>query len=85
MNEAGAHGLFYGGGSGQVGSRAVAVLATIRLRVRPAVRAGLVGCGSVGSRVGAEAESNGIDEAGHAETADDFAPLTSRATGRTNP
>jgi Amt family ammonium transporter len=81
VNEAGANGLLYGGGAGQLGKQAVAVLAaaawafTISFALAWLVRA------TVGFRVDPEVEAGGIDEAEHAETAYEFSPLSTTSLG----
>ncbi len=83
VNSAGADGLFYGGGGSQLGKQALAVLVaggyafTVSLGLAWLVRA------TLGFRIDADAEAEGIDEAEHAESAYDFSPLstTSRSVG----
>ncbi|MGH8921179.1 MAG: ammonium transporter, partial [Actinomycetes bacterium] len=85
VNSAGADGLFYGGGFAQLGKQAVAVLATAVFAFAvSALLAWLVKI-TIGFRVSADVEAQGIDEAEHAETAYDYAPLLSSARSSTRP
>jgi len=82
VNPAGADGLLYGGGLGQLGRQAVAVLATAAFAFTVTYVLAWLISRTIGFRVDPEVESEGIDEAEHAETAYDFTPLTS-SIGRT--
>ena len=82
VNPAGADGLLYGGGLGQLGRQLVAVLATAAFAFTVTFVLAWLISRTVGFRVDPEVESEGIDEAEHAETAYDFTPLTS-SIGRT--
>ncbi len=82
VNPAGADGLLYGGGLGQLGRQAVAVLATVAFAFTVTYVLAWLISRTIGFRVDPEVESEGIDEAEHAETAYDFTPLTS-SIGRT--
>ena len=69
------NGLFYGGGLGQLGLQAVAVLATIAYcAVVTAIIVYIVKL-TVGLRIDEEDEQTGIDEAEHAETGYEFSGL----------
>jgi Amt family ammonium transporter len=73
----GVKGLFYGGGPQQLGRQAVAVVA---VGVYSFVLAWVIGKiidKTIGLRITAEAEVDGIDNAEHAESAYDFGPSTS--------
>jgi Amt family ammonium transporter len=75
VNSRGADGLFYGGGFGQLGRQALAVLVTIGYSgLMTLVIAGVVHK-TIGLRVSSEAEWDGIDEAEHAESAYDSGVL----------
>ncbi|MGQ0576108.1 MAG: ammonium transporter [Pseudonocardia sp.] len=77
VNPAGADGVFYGGGFGQLGRQAVAVAATAAWAFAvTALLAWLVKI-TVGFRVTPEVEAAGIDEAEHAETGYEFSALAS--------
>jgi ammonium transporter len=69
VNSNGANGLFYGGGLGQLGRQALAVLATIAYSGGLTLVIALVIHKTIGLRVTSEAEWDGIDEAEHAESA----------------
>jgi Amt family ammonium transporter len=69
----GADGLFYGGGLIQLGRQAVAAGAVMAYSFVLALAIGLLIKYTIGFRVDAEAESTGIDEAEHKETAYEFA------------
>jgi Amt family ammonium transporter len=80
VNEAGADGLFYGGGLLQLGKQAVAVVAAAAFAFVATLLIAWLVKRLVGFRVGAEVEAGGIDEAEHAETAYEFSPLTSSSS-----
>ncbi|QJY51117.1 ammonium transporter [Pseudonocardia broussonetiae] len=80
VNEAGADGLLYGGGPAQLGKQVVAVLATAAFAFGVSFLLAWLVRATIGFRVDAEVEAEGIDEAEHAETAYDYTPLTT--TGR---
>ena len=82
VNPAGADGLLYGGGLGQLGRQLVAVIATAAFAFTVTYVLAWLISRTIGFRVDPEVESEGIDEAEHAETAYDFTPLTS-SMGRT--
>ncbi|MDT5036081.1 MAG: ammonium transporter, Amt family, partial [Micromonosporaceae bacterium] len=70
-------GLFYGGGPQQLGKQAVAVVAVGVFSFVMAYLIGFVIEKTIGFRITAEAEVDGIDNAEHAESAYDFGPSTS--------
>ncbi|HEU5474626.1 MAG TPA: ammonium transporter [Actinophytocola sp.] len=72
VNALGADGLFYGGGLGQLGKQAVAAGAVLGYSFVLTLIIGLLIKFTVGFRVDAEAETTGIDEAEHKETAYDI-------------
>jgi Amt family ammonium transporter len=73
----GVKGLFYGGGPQQLGRQAVAVVAVGGFSFILAYLIGFAIEKTVGFRITAEAEVEGIDNAEHAESAYDFGPSTS--------
>jgi Amt family ammonium transporter len=75
VNAQGADGLFYGGGFGQLGRQAVAVLATIAYSGVLTFVIAWVIHKTIGLRVTGEAERDGIDEAEHAESAYEMGAL----------
>ncbi|GLZ49599.1 ammonium transporter [Actinomycetospora sp. NBRC 106375] len=78
---AGAGGVFYGGGWGQLGVQAVAALAVIVYSgVLTAVIALIVKV-TMGLRIEEEAETVGIDEAEHAESGYDYSGMASGRVG----
>ena len=77
VNPAGADGLLYGGGLAQLGRQVVAVLVTAAFAFTVTFALAWLIKRTIGFRVAREVESDGIDEAEHAETAYDFTPLTS--------
>ena len=80
VNDAGADGLFYGGGFGQLGKQALAVVVALAWAfVLSALLAWIIKR-TIGFRASAEVESDGIDEAEHSESAYEFS--TVRAAGR---
>ena len=81
VNEAGADGLFYGGGFAQLGKQTVAVLAAATFAFTVSFLLAWLVRATVGFRATAEVEAEGIDEFEHSETAYDFTPLTSTARG----
>jgi Amt family ammonium transporter len=85
VNSAGANGLFYGGGGGQIGRQAVGVLVAAGYAF--AVTFGLAWLvrATIGFRVAPEVEAEGIDEAEHAESAYEFSPLTTTGRGTVLP
>jgi Amt family ammonium transporter len=73
----GVKGLFYGGGPQQLGKQAVAVVAVGVFSFVLAYIIGLAIEKTIGFRITAEAELDGIDNAEHAESAYDYGPSTS--------
>ena len=84
VNAAGANGLFYGGGLDQLWRQAVAVLATVGFSAGLTFGIAWVIQKTIGLRVSAEAEWDGIDEAEHAETAYEFGALAGRHIATTS-
>ncbi|TCK25467.1 ammonium transporter [Pseudonocardia endophytica] len=81
VNDAGADGLLYGGGLGQLGKQALAVVVSLAWAfVLSALLAWIVKR-TVGFRASAEVEFEGIDEAEHSESAYEFSTAV-RAAGR---
>ena len=78
VNAHGANGLFYGGGLDQLWRQAVAALATIAYSAILTFVIAWIIHKTVGLRVSAEAEWDGIDEAEHAESAYESGALTGR-------
>ncbi|MEJ3658788.1 ammonium transporter [Actinomycetes bacterium KLBMP 9759] len=79
VNGAGADGLLYGGGLGQLGKQVVAVLATAAFAFAVSYALAWLVRVTVGFRVDPEVEAGGIDEAEHAETAYEYSPLSTGA------
>jgi Amt family ammonium transporter len=75
VNSLSADGLFYGGGFTQLGKQALAALVVMLYSFVVAYVLALIIKKTIGFRVGAEAELEGIDENEHAETAYDFSTL----------
>ncbi|WP_199439115.1 ammonium transporter [Umezawaea beigongshangensis] len=69
---AGVDGLFYGGGVDQLWRQAVGAVAVLAYSFVLSFAIGFAIKKTIGFRLGAEAESVGIDESEHAETAYDF-------------
>jgi Amt family ammonium transporter len=83
VNSAGADGLFYGGGLGQLGKQAVAVVAVGAFSFVVTFIIAFVIKKTIGFRTSEEAEITGIDEGEHAETAYEFGSFGgSRGTGK---
>jgi Amt family ammonium transporter len=80
VNSAGANGLFYGGGGGQLGRQAIGVLVAAGYAFVVTFGLAWLVRATMGFRVAPEVEAEGIDEAEHAESAYEFSPLTT--TGR---
>jgi Amt family ammonium transporter len=75
-NPAGADGLFYGGGLGQLGKQTLAIIAAaVYAFILSLLLAWLVKT-AIGFRAAPEVEAAGIDETEHAETAYEFSTLT---------
>jgi len=70
-------GLFYGGGFDQLWRQAVGAFSVLAYSAIVTAILALIVKYTIGLRLGAEEESNGIDEAEHAETAYDFASIGS--------
>jgi Amt family ammonium transporter len=83
-NPAGADGLLYGGGFGQLGRQAVAVVAVLGWSfVVTGVIAWVINR-TIGLRVDREVEAEGVDEGEHAESGYDFSTVVvGHATQRT--
>jgi Amt family ammonium transporter len=77
VNALSADGLFYGGGFTQLGKQAIAALAVMVYSFVVAYLLGLLIKKTIGFRVSAEAEAEGVDENEHAESAYDFSTLRS--------
>jgi ammonium transporter, Amt family len=75
VNDAGADGLFYGGGLSQLGKQAIAAGAVLGYSFLGALILGLIIKFTVGWRISREAEVTGIDESEHAETAYELSGL----------
>jgi Amt family ammonium transporter len=80
VNSAGGNGLFHGGGWNQMWRQAVAAGAVLGYSFVGAFVIGWIINKTVGFRVTAEAETVGIDESEHAETAYEFAGPTGTRT-----
>ena len=80
VNAHGADGLFYGGGFGQLGRQALAVVVTIGFSATLTFGIAWAIQKTIGLRVTPEAEWDGIDEAEHAESAYEFGALGGRHT-----
>jgi ammonium transporter, Amt family len=83
VNEAGADGLFYGGGLTQLGKQAVGAGAVLAYSLVATFIIGFLIKVTMGFRLDEEAEVNGIDEAEHAESAYEFSGLRSGSSGIT--
>jgi len=81
VNSLSADGLFYGGGFTLLGKQAVAAFTVMLYSFVVTYILGLIIKKTIGFRVSAESEAEGIDEHEHAETAYDFSTL--RAIGGT--
>jgi Amt family ammonium transporter len=81
VNSLSADGLFYGGGFTVLGKQAVAAFSVMLYSFVVTYILGLIIKKTIGFRVSAESEAEGIDEHEHAETAYDFSTL--RAIGGT--
>jgi Amt family ammonium transporter len=83
VNAAGADGLFYGGGFGQLGKQAVAALAVFAYSFVLTFIIAFAIKKTIGFRTSEEAEISGVDESEHAETAYEFGSFGgSRAGGK---
>ncbi len=74
-------GLFYGGGIAQLGKQAVGVVAVMVYSFVVAYLIGFAIEKTIGFRVKAEAEVEGIDIAEHAESAYDLSPTSGSSGG----
>jgi ammonium transporter, Amt family len=81
-NPAGADGLFYGGGLGQLGRQAVAVVAVLAYSFVVTALIAWVISRTIGMRVDPDVEIDGIDEGEHAESGYDFSTVASGTSGR---
>jgi Amt family ammonium transporter len=77
VNSLGADGLFYGGGFALLGRQAVAAFSVLIYSFVITFLLGLLLKKTIGFRVSAEAEAEGIDDSEHAESAYDFSTLRS--------
>jgi Amt family ammonium transporter len=77
VNSAGADGLLYGGGPGQLGRQVVAALVAIVYAFGMTFLLAWLNRATIGFRVSPEVEVSGIDEAEHAESAYDLSLLGS--------
>jgi Amt family ammonium transporter len=77
VNSLGADGVFYGGGFALLGRQALAAVAVLAYSFVVTYLLGLLLKKTVGFRVSAEVEAEGIDEHEHAESAYDFSTLRS--------
>jgi Amt family ammonium transporter len=80
VNPAGADGLFYGGGAGQLGRQVLAALVAMGYAFGVSLLLAWLVRSTIGFRVDLETEVSGIDEAEHAESGYDLS--TRGATGR---
>jgi ammonium transporter, Amt family len=80
VNPAGADGLFYGGGAGQLGRQVLAALVAMGYAFGVSLLLAWLVRATIGFRVDPEVEVSGIDEAEHAESGYDLS--TRGATGR---
>ncbi len=83
VNDAGADGLLYGGGLGQLGKQALAVLVAMVWAFALSALLAWIVKRTIGFRTSAEVESGGIDEFEHAETAYEFSTVRSAGRGST--
>ncbi|MBO0841374.1 MAG: ammonium transporter, partial [Sciscionella sp.] len=84
-NAAGGDGLFYGGGFSQLGKQAIAAFAVMGYSFVISLILGFAIKKTIGFRADAEAETTGIDEAEHAETAYDFDGFIAPGSGQHRP
>src|SRR5690349_14058764 len=77
VNSLSADGLFYGGGFTQLGKQAVAAFTVLLYSFVVTFILGLILKKTIGFRISAEAEAEGVDETEHAESAYDFSTLRS--------
>jgi ammonium transporter, Amt family len=81
VNSAGADGLFYGGGFTQLGKQAIGAFSVMGYSFVLSFIIGWAIKKTIGFRVDAEAETTGIDESEHAETAYEFGGFGGGARG----
>jgi Amt family ammonium transporter len=81
VNPAGANGLLYGGGAGQLGRQLVAAAVAVCYAFGITFLLAWLVRATVGFRVDADVEHAGIDEAEHAESGYDLSTLGSTARG----
>ena len=81
-NPAGADGLLYGGGFGQLGRQAVAVVAVLAYSFAVTALIAWVISRTIGLRVDPEVEIDGVDEGEHAESGYDFSTVVAGSSGR---
>ncbi len=77
---AGAGGVFYGGGWGQLGIQALAAVAVMAYCGVVTAIIALIVKATMGLRIESEAEAVGIDESEHAESGYDYSGMTNRTT-----
>ncbi len=80
-NPAGADGLLYGGGFGQLGRQAVAVVAVLAYSFGITALIAWVIARTIGLRVDPEVEAEGIDDGEHAESGYDFSTVVTASSG----
>jgi ammonium transporter, Amt family len=85
VNALSANGLFYGGGFTQLGKQAVAAFSVMIYSFVVAYVLGMIIKKTIGFRVTAESEVEGIDDNEHAESAYDFTTLRSLGGGAGTP
>ena len=83
VNSAGADGLFYGGGVGQLGRQALAALVAVCYAFGVSLLLAWLVRSVLGFRVDREVEYAGIDESEHAESGYDLSLLSATARGDT--
>jgi ammonium transporter, Amt family len=81
VNEAGADGLFYGGGLSQLGKQAVAAGAVLAYSLVATLIIGYLIRFTMGFRVDREAEVTGIDESEHAESGYELTGIRGGSSG----
>jgi Amt family ammonium transporter len=81
-NPAGADGLLYGGGLGQLGRQAVAVVAVLAYSFVVTALIAWVISRTIGLRVDPDVEIDGVDEGEHAESGYDFSTVVAGTSGR---
>jgi ammonium transporter, Amt family len=81
-NPAGADGLLYGGGLGQLGKQAVAIVAVLAYSFVVTGVIAWVIARTIGLRVDREVEAEGVDEGEHAESGYDFSTVIAASGSR---